>query len=184
MIQENLFTQDDQQGLEVILSEHPEVRILWARRPGLKSPVEINGINPILHVMVESIAENQINSPEILEVRENFERLEKSGLSKHAARAAIAEILMVHMFDVMKYQKPFDKEKYVRQLIMLGKDSGKRGRNEPCPCGSGLKLKRCCVSVKEGIKVSPFAGRLVLGQGNYFLDADMPDIDGPLHPIL
>ncbi|MHB8170599.1 MAG: YecA family protein [Thermincolia bacterium] len=83
----------------------------------------------------------------------------------------------------MKHQKPFDQEKYVRQLRMLGKESGKTGRNEPCPCGSGLKLKRCCVSVKDSIKASPFAGRLILGQGKYIFDADLPDIDGPLHPL-
>jgi hypothetical protein len=25
----------------------------------------------------------------------------------------------------------------------------KIGRNEPCPCGSGLKFKKCCLDPKE-----------------------------------
>ncbi len=30
------------------------------------------------------------------------------------------------------------------------------GRNDPCPCGSGLKYKRCCQNKKE--QVQPAAG--------------------------
>jgi len=33
------------------------------------------------------------------------------------------------------------KEKRITKAI---KTSGKIGRNEPCPCGSGKKFKRCC----------------------------------------
>jgi hypothetical protein len=28
----------------------------------------------------------------------------------------------------------------------------KIGRNEPCPCGSGKKYKRCCLLEKEGLR--------------------------------
>jgi SWIM/SEC-C metal-binding protein len=27
----------------------------------------------------------------------------------------------------------------------------KVGRNEPCPCGSGLKYKKCCMQQKQGL---------------------------------
>lgn len=30
----------------------------------------------------------------------------------------------------------------------------KVGRNEPCPCGSGKKFKKCCALAKEGISVN------------------------------
>jgi hypothetical protein len=178
-----LFMQDEDRGLEVILSEHPEVRVLWERRPDLAGPVEINGVNPILHVMLEGMVENQLNDPDLPEVRETLERLEKTGLSRHAARATIAEVLTAHFFDVMKNQKPFDREKYVRQLGTLGKDFRNTGRNSPCPCGSGMKFKRCCASVIKDQQLSPMAGRLVLGQGSYILGVDLPDIDSPLHPL-
>lgn len=175
--------QYEDQGLEVILSEHPEVKVLWERRADLAGPVEINGVNPILHVMLEGVIENQLNEAEIPEVRETLERLEKTGLSRHAARATIAEVFTSHFFDIMKNQKPFDREKYVRQLGTLGKDLKNTGRNEPCPCGSGMKFKRCCASVIKDQQLSPMAGRLVLGQGSYILGVDLPDIDSPLHPL-
>lgn len=31
-----------------------------------------------------------------------------------------------------------------REVIQLGKSPGKVGRNDPCPCGSGKKYKKCC----------------------------------------
>lgn len=27
----------------------------------------------------------------------------------------------------------------------------KPGRNDPCPCGSGLKFKRCCLTKREAV---------------------------------
>ncbi len=32
------------------------------------------------------------------------------------------------------------------------------GRNEPCPCGSGLKYKKCCADKQQGVVPSPVAG--------------------------
>ena len=33
---------------------------------------------------------------------------------------------------------------YVRGRLVPGSDDGAPGRNEPCPCGSGRKYKKCC----------------------------------------
>lgn len=41
--------------------------------------------------------------------------------------------------------------------------SGKIGRNEPCPCGSGKKFKKCCFSLLKAIPP-----RQVLGNGFYY----------------
>jgi len=38
---------------------------------------------------------------------------------------------------------------------------GKIGRNEPCPCGSGLKYKKCCLQ-KESVSATPGAGQEVV----------------------
>src|SRR5437868_4524262 len=35
-----------------------------------------------------------------------------------------------------------------RAILPLG-ERVKPGRNDPCPCGSGLKFKRCCLNVAE-----------------------------------
>ncbi|WP_216642982.1 SEC-C metal-binding domain-containing protein [Novosphingobium sp. 1529] len=43
----------------------------------------------------------------------------------------------------------------MRKLALMREDkepafhamqTGKTGRNEPCPCGSGMKYKRCCAA--------------------------------------
>lgn len=47
--------------------------------------------------------------------------------------------------------------KYMREMHLpltpLQTKRGKVGRNEPCPCGSGRKFKKCClVKVEASIK--------------------------------
>jgi len=39
----------------------------------------------------------------------------------------------------------FDDEQYVRPTTIV-RDSPKIGRNDPCPCGSGKKYKKCCLN--------------------------------------
>ena len=36
----------------------------------------------------------------------------------------------------------------------------KTGRNEPCPCGSGLKYKQCCLNSRGGLSLQM---KLLLG---------------------
>ncbi|MBC7325244.1 MAG: hypothetical protein H5T99_08010, partial [Moorella sp. (in: Bacteria)] len=50
-------------GVEAVLREHPELKVLFERRHLLPRPVEIGGVNPILHVIMEGIVENQLNDP-------------------------------------------------------------------------------------------------------------------------
>lgn|GEM_PF-1829913 len=41
--------------------------------------------------------------------------------------------------------------------------TGKVGRNEPCPCGSGKKFKKCCASI-----INALPAKQVLGNGFYY----------------
>jgi uncharacterized protein len=63
-----------------------------------------------------------------------------AGQMTPAARAAIAERLPVTLQLIAAYwrapERKFPRQQPVRSV--------KVGRNEPCPCGSGLKFKRCC----------------------------------------
>jgi hypothetical protein len=43
---------------------------------------------------------------------------------------------------------PIGQETYVREIPKIG-------RNEPCPCGSGKKYKKCCLQKKAGTEVDP-----------------------------
>lgn len=154
-------------GLSAVLEEHPEVKILWERREKLDGPISINGVNPILHILTEAIVESQIQQDDPPAVKETFARLQEQGLSLHAARGSIAAVLLPHIFDVLKEKEVFDNDVYIRQLKLLGRDLGKVGRNERCPCGSGKKYKKCCLPIAGDLKVSAGAGKLILG-ANYY----------------
>ncbi|MDH7578291.1 MAG: SEC-C domain-containing protein [Bacillota bacterium] len=171
-------------GVKTTLSEHPEVKILFERYHKLPPQIEINGVNPILHVLLEGAVENQLQDPDLPEVKAAIERLEGKGLSRHAARACVVMIFTKFSYEVLVHKKTFDKEKYKRQLHLLGTDFARVRRNEPCPCGSGLKFKRCCAPEADHFKIHKLAGALCLGQGGYILDSPEFIVEEPLDPIL
>jgi len=178
---EQFSIEEDDQGFITSLNEHPEVKTLFNRRERYPESLEINGLNPVFHVMIEGIIENQIH--EETGVRQIYEKLQKEeGLTPHAARASIARVFMLHFFAFLKEQKPFEQEAYVRRLSLIGADVINLGRNYSCPCGSGAKFKRCCAPFSEAFAVSHLAGRMDLGYGSYVLDVPQ-DIKDPLDPI-
>ncbi|MBR6647675.1 MAG: preprotein translocase subunit SecA [Clostridia bacterium] len=70
--------------------------------------------------------------------------------------AAIREETLMHIFHARIEAPPERKQEAVPQNISLGgetakkqaKADGKVGRNDPCPCGSGKKYKKCCGAVE------------------------------------
>ncbi|HVJ49973.1 SEC-C metal-binding domain-containing protein [Desulfitobacterium sp.] len=178
-----ILPEEDDKGFATVLAEHPEVRTLYERRKLYPALLEINGVNPIFHVMIEGIIENQLEDDELRSVREVFEKLQKeNGFTAHAARASIARVFIHDFFAVINERKPFDTEAYVRRLALIGTNVSKLGRNDHCPCGSGAKFKRCCAPYAEAFSISPLEGRLNLGYGSYL--AGLPeDIKDPLDPI-
>ena len=70
--------------------------------------------------------------------------------------AAIREETLMHIFHARIEAPPERKQEAVPQNISLGgetakkqaKADGKIGRNDPCPCGSGKKYKKCCGAVE------------------------------------
>jgi len=164
---DELLTQTQDEIISAVLGEHPEVDALWRRLDRLSGPVEVNGVNPVLHILFESIVERQVREGNPPEARESVERLQQAGLSRHAARGTVVALFIHHFFEVMKQQVPFDTEAYARRLRLMGREVGRVGRNEPCPCGSGKKYKKCCIEVEDCFKLSESAGFLLLGWGAY-----------------
>ncbi|WP_252183383.1 SEC-C metal-binding domain-containing protein [Rossellomorea vietnamensis] len=84
------------------------------------------------------------------------------GFEENETKEMIASVLTEEMFYMMKNEEHFDAERYAEKLSLLpgylkGYDDGDAapvpepvrggpsvGRNEPCPCGSGKKYKKCC----------------------------------------
>ncbi|MEW6183818.1 MAG: SEC-C domain-containing protein [Bacillota bacterium] len=168
--------------IETILDEHPELQILWRHLSAITSDHEINGVNPLLHVYFEAIAEAQIAKSDPPEAKDAAERLKERGFTGHAARGAVGALCIPHLYEALQNRKLFDRKGYARRLRVLGTSGGKPGRNEPCLCGSGLKYKRCCLPLGEIMTPSEYAGRLILGFGAYAGPEDLSPLppDDPL----
>jgi uncharacterized protein YecA (UPF0149 family) len=50
--------------------------------------------------------------------------------------------------DRIKELRDFGEKLFLERVEKIKKQSGKKklGRNDPCPCGSGKKLKHCCIN--------------------------------------
>ncbi|MDP4160501.1 MAG: SEC-C metal-binding domain-containing protein [Bacillota bacterium] len=173
--------EEGDKGFNTVLNEHPEVKTLFGRRDYYPETLTINGVNPLLHVMIEGIIENQLQSQS--GVQDIYSKLQnEQNLTPHAARACIANVFLHHFSEVLIEHQPFDQETFVRRLSLIGTDVSKLNRNDRCPCGSGAKFKRCCSSYAESFIVSPLAGRMDLGHESYIFNTPV-NIEDPLDPI-
>lgn len=79
----------------------------------------------------------------------HYLQLYKSALE--GAKPTFQEIgnyaLLIHMLDVYnaEYKKRVNQQQIAIKKFISSTSKFKTGRNEPCPCGSGLKHKNCCI---------------------------------------
>jgi uncharacterized protein YecA (UPF0149 family) len=116
--------------------------------------------NKLKNQMLE-VVNNQLkdNDPEF--VTETFNRLLSLQYSREEAKEMIAAVLIEEMYYVLKNQEEYNQERYSEKLSKLPEyltnqsdndevvqapilKNNTVGRNEPCPCGSGKKYKKCC----------------------------------------
>ncbi len=106
-----------------------------------RMPVEyvcgfIDGLN---EVIPEPIKLEELNEYDEVELKLDFEKLYKK----------MVEYKAEHLFSLPEWNNVFT-EAERKQFFTEQKKSGtvvkeeKVGRNEPCPCGSGKKYKKCC----------------------------------------
>ena len=112
---------DDEDAVMVeALREHPEYYGVWDRVDELSDEELIqDGVNPILHVTIHQTVENQLAAKDPPVVHETLERLMRSGLSRHEAIHAIGSVLSVEIWEILKEERPFDEERYERELRQL-----------------------------------------------------------------
>lgn len=75
--------------------------------------------NPHLKAAFLEAVENQLADNDPLETKETLDRLVKQGISEEDAKLYIAQAVCVEVFDVMKHQKEFDLDRYVKNLKRL-----------------------------------------------------------------
>lgn len=104
------------------MREHPEYSDLWGRLDELSDEeIERDGVNPILHITIHSIIENQIADEDPEEVRQVVEALMRQGLSRHEAIHRVGRVLSDEIFHVLNEDRPFDEPGYIRKLRQLAR---------------------------------------------------------------
>lgn len=116
----------------------------------------------MMHVGMHLMVENQIALGDEMPVREVHERLMREGLDRHDAIHAVATAFAGAMFEMKNdpeaelnanYHAGLEELTAESWLTMMDDDDeGPKpvrpkeqvGRNDPCPCGSGMKFKKCC----------------------------------------
>lgn len=164
---------DDDRRLLAAMEEHREFHPLWNRLDRhVNKDIVVHGLDPILHVVVHAMVTGQIEAEDPPEVPETWETLKRYGFSPHRALHVIGHVILAELHDMKKSNRPFDERRYRSrlQLIQEGcKDPRawsqlrrQTGRNEPCPCGSGVKFKKCCRELLE-MSLHPFDWAFLLG---------------------
>ncbi|NKQ35438.1 MAG: DUF1841 family protein [Chloroflexi bacterium] len=75
--------------------------------------------NPALKTAVLKAVDEQLQKNEPPETNKTYKRLRRKGYSHQEARELIAAILLAEMYDIIKYQRDHDEQKYVKNLKRL-----------------------------------------------------------------
>lgn len=111
---------DEDRVLLAVMQMHPEYYELWAKLDQVSDEeIERDGTNPILHIMIHHTLENQLTLAQPPEVVKTMERLLKRGKSRHEALHEIGGALTQELFDILKYDRPFNQRRYLRNLRRL-----------------------------------------------------------------
>lgn len=78
--------------------------------------------NEILREQIFEIIKNQIRDNDPPETKITYNRLIKNGFDDFQARQLTGQCLAVELFDVMKFGKPYNNERYIQNLLALPKE--------------------------------------------------------------
>jgi hypothetical protein len=75
--------------------------------------------NKRLNKAILEVVENQLRDLNPPETKETFDRLIEEGYSEEQARTLIGFVVTSEIFDILKYLKPYNHERYVAALRRL-----------------------------------------------------------------
>lgn len=151
--------------------DHPEFAVLWEHDADLPDRFMVEGVNPRFHVAIHQVVETQLLQNDPPAARAAVAHLLEQGVDRHTALHLVMDRLLKEIHTAVKGNLP-DNAGYAAYLDRLsrvrvgsGPVHSKLGRNDPCPCGSGQKYKRCCGGADAPPAISPEKVRMVLGDG-------------------
>jgi len=75
--------------------------------------------NKRLNKAIHEVVENQLRDLNPPETKETFDRLIEEDYSEEEARTLIGYVVASEIFDILKYMKPYNHERYVEALRRL-----------------------------------------------------------------
>ena len=78
--------------------------------------------NEELREQIFEIIKNQLEENDPPETKTTFERLRKQGFDDFQTRQLIGQCIAVELFEIFKFGKPFDNERYIKNLLELPKE--------------------------------------------------------------
>ncbi|PVD51104.1 hypothetical protein DC498_16965 [Terrimonas sp.] len=75
--------------------------------------------NHVAKEQILQIVENQLKNNDPPETKQTYDRLLKSGITEEDTRIYIGQCEAVEIFDIMKYQRPFNKKRFIENLNKL-----------------------------------------------------------------
>jgi len=78
--------------------------------------------NEKLREQIFEIINNQLRDNDPPETKTTFDRLQKQGYDDFQTRQMIGQCLAVELFDVLKHGRPYNNERYIKNLITLPKE--------------------------------------------------------------
>ncbi len=75
--------------------------------------------NPYLYAAIMGVVENQLRNLDPPETKETFDRLLSQGIPEREARRLIGYVVLAEIFEVLKQNKPFNRERFVAALNRL-----------------------------------------------------------------
>jgi hypothetical protein len=104
------------------MRQHPEYAEIWDHLSELSNEeIDIDGVNPIIHITAHQTVENQLAKNDPKEVRQTIEELMRQGYTRHEAIHAVGSVVMDEIWYILKEKRPFDEARYLRGLRELTK---------------------------------------------------------------
>ena len=78
--------------------------------------------NERMREQIFQIIDNQIKDNNPPETKGTYNRLRKQGFDDFVTKQYIGQCIAVELFQLMKFGKPFDNKRYVKNLLQLPKE--------------------------------------------------------------
>ena len=78
--------------------------------------------NERVRQQIFEIITNQIKDNNPPETKATYDRLRKQGFDEFVTKQLIGQCIAVELFQILKFSKPFNNERYIKNLLQLPKE--------------------------------------------------------------